>query len=625
MGLVFVLFKTTILLTCVAAVVELVEPVVISSSKSVWSASITVEEYEFFNSELSFNTRAYCYMGTCSHPGPTIQVKPGDHFTLTVTNKLGKESPESSSGVLNTMHSPNTTNVHTHGLHISPDVDSIFVEIAPGEVHVYNYEIHESHLPGTHWYHSHIHGSSSLQVMGGLVGAFIVAPQESFQLPEAITSWKSIVLVFTFVQFSQVTGTVNGTISVSQGCAPGAICRVEWQSPLCTGSEIESPFTPFRIFSYLELSAEVNSDMRHNLVFNGTEENYYFTNGQYVPTITMDVNEKRILKMIHAVGGEQMDLELKSGAGECSMTVIAWDGVYLRAPYKTTTLTMMAASRVDVVLTCTDPGQYFLRNTINNLTEILITDSLATDTLTITEDDLSMIKFPSYLDDLQGDDIVVNDAYEIYMSQVGRGVHDCIFWIGGGIDCTPLHVGTANASEYNTDCPSEYFDGQQGSNISGYKHVTTVGAINEWTIYGVGTVVHPLHLHVNHMQIINFTYAGTEDIEVWEQAMAIGQWRDTVPTFNGELTVRFKASDFSGEHILHCHFLHHEDLGMMDSIYVKESDDSEGDLSDTETCEFKIETTNNAMNTSVRWILKSTSDVGNSSTVADIPGTTSIV
>ena len=47
-----------------------------------------------------------------------------------------------------------------------------------------------------------------------------------------------------------------------------------------------------------------------------------------------------------------------------------------------------------------------------------------------------------------------------------------------------------------------------------------------------------------------------------------GQWRDTVPPVAEKLTFRFTAADFKGETILHCHFLRHEDLGMMDSYLV---------------------------------------------------------
>lgn len=49
-------------------------------------------------------------------------------------------------------HSPNNVNVHTHGLHIDPAVDTVFIYAEPGETLVYNYEIPLDHSPGLHWY-----------------------------------------------------------------------------------------------------------------------------------------------------------------------------------------------------------------------------------------------------------------------------------------------------------------------------------------------------------------------------------------------------------------------------------------------------------------------------------------
>ena len=71
---------------------------------------------------------------------PTFKLKPGDTFTLTVINTLAPDTGITSSitncdddlfcdvtgaHVMNTLHSPNTTNVHTHGLHIDPYVDDV--------------------------------------------------------------------------------------------------------------------------------------------------------------------------------------------------------------------------------------------------------------------------------------------------------------------------------------------------------------------------------------------------------------------------------------------------------------------------------------------------------------------
>jgi len=94
-----------------------------------------------------------------STPGPTLRVRPGDELTVTVRNDLDE-----------------ATNLHTHGLHVSPngDSDNVFTMIDPGQEHTYRYEIPKNHLSGTFWYHPHNHGNVAAQVFGGLAGAIIV-------------------------------------------------------------------------------------------------------------------------------------------------------------------------------------------------------------------------------------------------------------------------------------------------------------------------------------------------------------------------------------------------------------------------------------------------------------------
>jgi FtsP/CotA-like multicopper oxidase with cupredoxin domain len=46
--------------------------------------------------------------------------------------------------------------------------------IAPGDSVLYSFQIPTNQSPGTHWYHPHKHGSVALQVANGMAGAFIV-------------------------------------------------------------------------------------------------------------------------------------------------------------------------------------------------------------------------------------------------------------------------------------------------------------------------------------------------------------------------------------------------------------------------------------------------------------------
>lgn len=186
-----------------------------------------------FNREIKpFRTRAY----NNSIPGPTIEVWPGQRLELTVINRLepdneymnccsesalaAMEAGGFQDGFPNNQYScfpgdytnywrdagsfmtgaeccnnctkgptpgrmnydwygPNTTNLHTHGLHTSPLLEdhgdsAPFIEIFPGVNYTYVFDVPRDHWTGTLMYHAHKHGATGFQVGGGLFGALIV-------------------------------------------------------------------------------------------------------------------------------------------------------------------------------------------------------------------------------------------------------------------------------------------------------------------------------------------------------------------------------------------------------------------------------------------------------------------
>lgn len=113
-------------------------------------------------------------------PGPTLRLRPGDLLQIRLRN--GLDEP---------------TNLHVHGLHVSPEGngDNPFVVIEPGQSFDYSYQLPPDHPPGTYWYHPHLHGTVADQVFGGLYGAIVV--DEDDPLPVA----RERVLVVSDVSF----------------------------------------------------------------------------------------------------------------------------------------------------------------------------------------------------------------------------------------------------------------------------------------------------------------------------------------------------------------------------------------------------------------------------------------
>ncbi|HSJ19441.1 MAG TPA: multicopper oxidase family protein [Nocardioidaceae bacterium] len=96
-------------------------------------------------------------------PGPTLVVRPGDRLRIRLVNELDEP-----------------TNLHVHGLHVSPrdNGDNVFVEVAPGGSFDYEHRLPEDHPPGLYWYHPHHHGMVADQIYGGLFGAILVEDPE---------------------------------------------------------------------------------------------------------------------------------------------------------------------------------------------------------------------------------------------------------------------------------------------------------------------------------------------------------------------------------------------------------------------------------------------------------------
>src|SRR5580658_3410699 len=97
------------------------------------------------------------FNGSC--PGPTIQVNQGDRVRLILEN-----------------HLPESTAIHWHGLEIPYAMDGMPYlsqkPIAPGSRFAYEFTVHQN---GTFFYHSH----SPMQQMMGMVGLFILHPQQA--------------------------------------------------------------------------------------------------------------------------------------------------------------------------------------------------------------------------------------------------------------------------------------------------------------------------------------------------------------------------------------------------------------------------------------------------------------
>jgi FtsP/CotA-like multicopper oxidase with cupredoxin domain len=135
----------------------------------------------------------YCYELADGTRSPTLRLHPGDLLILRLKNELRSapaqartvpsahavHSQRSSSNPCNSAAmSAVSTNLHFHGLSIPPlcHADEVLrTSIQPSDPPFeYRFRVPENAHPGLYWYHPHIHGFSSQQVLGGASGALII-------------------------------------------------------------------------------------------------------------------------------------------------------------------------------------------------------------------------------------------------------------------------------------------------------------------------------------------------------------------------------------------------------------------------------------------------------------------
>jgi Multicopper oxidase len=113
---------------------------------------------------------------------PVIRAMPGESIRITYRNTMSPTSTEKCA----TGPCMNMTNLHFHGLHVSPNApqDDVLTMVAmPGQSLEYTVDIPRDEPPGLYWYHTHPHGESYRQALDGMSGAIVIEGFERY-VPE---------------------------------------------------------------------------------------------------------------------------------------------------------------------------------------------------------------------------------------------------------------------------------------------------------------------------------------------------------------------------------------------------------------------------------------------------------
>ena len=211
---------------------------------------------------------------------PVIRVQPGSVLNVEYKNELAVHSKEQCVG------GPcmNMTNLHFHGLHVSPNApedDVLDMMASPGETLHYSVKVPPQQPPGLYWYHTHSHGESYVQDLDGMSGAIVVEGIERYA-PEVRNMRERILVLRNLVlpNDSAKRKTVMESVAM--------------QTTQC-GSATEKPEAAFTV------------------------------NGMLRPKIDIAPGERQFWRIVNASPDLYADLELDSG----SFDVIALDGMPL--------------------------------------------------------------------------------------------------------------------------------------------------------------------------------------------------------------------------------------------------------------------------------------------------------
>jgi L-ascorbate oxidase len=562
------------------------------------------------------------YEGTSTNPdspyvAPTIEIKPGDTVRISLNNQLPKDSScldqMDNIAQVDTPHCFNGTNLHSHGLWVSPtgNSDNVLLSINPGVSFQYEYNVPPDHPSGTFWYHPHRHGSTALQVSSGMAGALIVRGD---RLPS-----------------KSAHGDIDTLLKNSDGSAFKERILVLQQIQYYCPNSANPPWDCTNDTGVIE---SYNNFGPGTWAQSGRRTSI---NGLILPIFDKTkVGEIERWRMIHAGVRDTISLEfrkltdkapsintLKTADADpyieenCTGApipyhVIADDGLTRAAAWQTKLTTLQPGYRSDALVVFPEAGSYCVidasapaagsvsrklenrqllgvvkvnpgTNNIDDihsyLTEQLVAaaertmpNSIQAKVVSDLKDGLKLSLFTPH-PDIQDGEVT--------------GKQELAFFIDVSTQNPKFEVSNAIGTNFD---PNPY-------DPKRIDRTLTLNGIDEWTLQSY-FVSHPFHIHVNPFQIVKILDPNGKDVSLPDakddaggepldpQYPGIkGVWKDTLwikslvltPPDPGKLpspeeiytiVLRTRYQRYIGEFVLHCHILDHEDQGMMQNVSV---------------------------------------------------------
>jgi len=461
--------------------------------------------------------RTYTYDGVV--PGYTWELQGGDTLVVDLVNHLPPLHSDAPM-IMDRPHEWTTTNLHTHGLHVSPSgiADNIFLDVPPGERQRYVIPVPHNHPAGLFWYHPHRHGAVTQQLRGGMAGLIIVRGDLD-EVPE-VAAARERVMVLQSIE-------------------------------LGTEYELLDPIpNPTRSQAFFP---------RQNVL--------YTINGKLNPVLTMYPGEVQRWRLVNAAEGKFMSLALEHH----ELQVLAWDGLTMRAPEGVELVMMSAGNRVELLVRAGARGRYELMLTPGSSQKPNIPgmppSAMAGNAVPLECDLMAAGPMPGLAD--QPPELAPRSIATIEVRGRGprMGLPDALpAW-----DPPMLPIARQRRVRYTVsrDAMNEFLSfGIDGKAFdpTAAPYQAKLNTAEEWTVVNDCDNKLMDHAHVFHIHVNPFKVTAMNG-----RRLATPLWRDTfvITKRSGDsFTFETNFARFTGKFVQHCHVLAHEDLGMMESIEV---------------------------------------------------------
>lgn len=556
----------------------------------VYDLNVQMTDYHLYNPVTGLNDavklRTYWMTSGGGRPdsplvGPTIEAKPGDTVLLNLHNKLPGPPHCDRGPDHNIPKCFDITNFHTHGLWVTPsgNGDNVMLEINPTEGKDFKFEIPKEHPAGTFWYHSHVHGSTAIQVASGMSGALILRGDRkptmtaNGDIDTLLVPMAPKERILLFQQISYACGR-NGT-------------QVIWDCTGKTGTIDGYDQIGGSKWSASGRFTSINGQVLPEFpgAVTGKTERWRMIHGGIANTLNV------FIRMAKA-GAKLPDKLTPDEAGtwvadNCTGDVvhqfaIASDGltrsrVVERGATKSTT--MQPGYREDVLLTFPKPGMYCVIDTAAPVGVGQVPENRAllgivnaapghniADQRAFVEGQLSTSATAVYASDVaakvkadlaNGMRLSMFTPHKDLRGETNVGHQELAFDMDDGFEIATKFDGSNRRA----------YDGTMSRTLM-------MGTTDEWKMTSiVGN--HPYHIHVNPFQVVKILDKAGNDVSETGEANDTqyadlkGEWKDTLFVKQGYTVVtRTHYDRFDGVFVLHCHILDHEDKGMMEKIQI---------------------------------------------------------